>query len=69
VTATLWGTMGECFPKLAAMLKRTAPMTAALTERIGALPALAKLAAQAKEDYGDAYCGGKIEQSLRKVVG
>ena len=28
-----------------------------------------KLAAKAKEDYGDAYCGGQIEASLRKVLG
>ncbi len=41
VTATP-GTMGDRFPKIAAMLKRTAPMTAALTELMGALPALAK---------------------------
>jgi glutathione S-transferase len=29
---------------------------------------LAKLAAQAREEYGDAYCGGRIEASLRKVL-
>jgi len=31
--------------------------------------ALAKLAAKARRDYGDAYCGGQIEASLRKVLG
>jgi glutathione S-transferase len=69
VTATLWSTMTERFRKIGTILKRTAPMTAALTERIAALPPLAALAAKAHADYGDAYCGGKIEASLRKVLG
>jgi glutathione S-transferase len=69
VTATLWSTMTERFGKIDTILKKTAPMTAALTERVAALPPLAKLAAKAREDYGDTYCGGKIEVSLRKVLG
>ncbi|MFT8421277.1 hypothetical protein [Gluconacetobacter dulcium] len=44
------------------------PLTAALTRRVAAIPALAALAARAREDYGDAYCGGQIEASLRKVL-
>jgi glutathione S-transferase len=68
VTATLWSTMTERFKKIGAILKRTAPMTAALSERVSALISLAALAAKAREDYGDAYCGGKIEASLRKVL-
>ena len=43
-------------------------MTAALTRRVADLPPLAKLAAKARQDYGDAYCGGQIEASLRKVL-
>ena len=69
VTATLWGTMADRFPKIGTMLKKTAPRTAALTERISSRPPLARLAAQAKKDYGEAWCGGKIEASLRKVLG
>ncbi|HWA31042.1 MAG TPA: glutathione S-transferase [Rhizomicrobium sp.] len=68
VTATLWGTMSDRFPKLDAMLKKSAPMTAALTKRVAALPPLKKLAAKAREDYGDTWCGGQIEKSLRKVL-
>ncbi len=60
--------MGERFETIAAMLEDTAPMTAALSRRVSALPPLAKLAAQAREDFGDAYCGGQIEASLRKVL-
>jgi hypothetical protein len=29
---------------------------------------LAKLMAEARKDYGDAHCGGKIETSLRMVL-
>jgi glutathione S-transferase len=43
-------------------------MTAALSRRISDLPPLAKLAAKVQRDYGDAYCGGQIEASLRKVL-
>jgi glutathione S-transferase len=68
VTATLWSTMTDRFPKIGTIFKKVAPMTAALTERVAGLPALAKLAAQAKQDYGEVYCGGKIEASLRKVL-
>ena len=43
-------------------------MTAALARRVSELPPLAKLADMARRDYGDAYCGGQIEASLRKVL-
>ena len=44
-------------------------MTAALSRRISELPALAKLAAETRRDYGDAYAGGQIGESMRKVLG
>jgi len=69
VTATLWSTLGGRFPALKTLLEETAPLTAALTARVTALPAQTKLAAKAKRNYGDAYCGGQIEASLRKVLG
>jgi glutathione S-transferase len=69
VTATLWSTMTDRFRKIATILKDAAPMTAALSRRIADLPPLAELAAKAREDYGDAYCGGQIEASLRNVLG
>jgi glutathione S-transferase len=68
VTATLWSTMASRFSKIQAILDTAAPMTAALTQRVADLPPLAKLAAKARKDYGDAYCGGQIEASLRKVL-
>jgi glutathione S-transferase len=69
VTATLWSTMTDRFARLATLLEETAPMTSALSRRVSDLPPLAKLAAKARDDYGDAYCGGQIEASLRKVLG
>ncbi|MEI9931724.1 MAG: glutathione S-transferase [Rhizomicrobium sp.] len=68
VTATLWSTMTDRLKKIGTIFKRTAPMTAALTERIAALPPLVELAEKAHEDYGDFYCRGQIEKSLRKVL-
>ncbi len=68
VTATLWSTMGDRFETIAAMFEEGAPMTAALCKRVSGLPPLAKLSARAKKDYGQAYCGGQIEGSLRKVL-
>jgi glutathione S-transferase len=69
VTGTLWSTMTGRFEAIAQILEDAAPMTAALTRRVVALPPLAELAETARADYGDAYCGGQIEASLRKVAG
>jgi glutathione S-transferase len=69
VTATLWSTMTERFAAIGAILADTAPVTAALTRRVANLPPLVELAAKSTEEYGDAYCGGRIEASLRKVLG
>lgn len=68
VTATLWSTMADRFPRIQAILEDAAPMTAALTRRVSHLPSMASLAARAREEYGEAYCGGQIEASLRKVL-
>src|SRR5690606_32140417 len=69
VTAILWATMTDRFHEVEVILGETAPMTAALTRRVADLPPLAKLAAKAQQDYGNAYCGGQIEASLRRVLG
>ena len=69
VTAILWTTMTDRFRKIEEILEEAAPMTAGLSRRVSALPPLAKLAAKARQDYGNAYCGGQIEASLRKVLG
>jgi glutathione S-transferase len=68
VTATLWSAMAERFPAIAEIFQETAPLTVGLTRRVAHLPALARLAVKARHDYGDVYCGGQIEESLRKVL-
>lgn len=68
VTATLWTTMIERFSRVRTVFEQTAPMTAALCQRVSAVPALADLADKARRDYGDAYCGGQIGASMRRVL-
>jgi glutathione S-transferase len=58
--------MTERFKRIETMLERNAPKTAGLARRVADLPPLAKLAAKAQEDYGESYCGGQIEASLRR---
>jgi len=50
------------------VLDEAAPLTTALSRQVSDLPPLAKLAAKARHDYGDAYCGGEIGASLKKVL-
>ncbi len=68
VTSTLWSTISDRFPPLRTMLDATAPRIAALTRRLQATPRLAALAKRSFDLYGDAYCGGEIEKSLRRVL-
>lgn len=68
VTATLWSTMTDHFPAIAEIFEETAPLTAGLTRRVAGLPVLKKLAATTRKNYGDVWCGGQIEASLRKVL-
>ncbi|MDZ4110418.1 MAG: glutathione S-transferase [Brevundimonas sp.] len=68
VTATLWNTMGDRFHALDEIIRDAAPMTAALSRRVGALPPLAALAERSRSNYGESWSGGKIEASLRKVL-
>ena len=68
VTATLWGTAGEHFPVIGESLDEHAPAVAGLTRRLMAEPALANLAAVSRERFGDRYCGGEIEKSMKRVI-
>lgn len=66
--ATLWGTMTAKLPALRPLLDAEAPAVAALTDRIGALPAQAELRRQSDAAWGEAWCGGEIEASLREAL-
>jgi len=69
LTATLWTTMGDRFPKIAGLIEETVPAIWGLSRRVQALPALDALNQRSFTDFGEAYCGGEIEKSLRSVAG
>lgn len=64
----LWGTMTVKFPSLRPMLDATAPAIAGLSDRIGELPEQAELRTRSDAEYGDEWCSGQIEASLRTVL-
>jgi len=66
--STLWGTMTERLPPLRPLLDATAPALAGLADRIAALPEQAALRARSEAEYGETWCGGEIEASLRDVI-
>lgn len=68
VTAVLWGVMTDKLPGLRPMLAARAPRIAGLAARVLALPPLAELRAQNDARWGDLYCGGQIEASLRDML-
>ena len=64
----LYGNMVRCLPDLEADLRKYAPGVHALCERISSRESLARHVAEHQERYGDLYCGGQIEQSIRDMV-
>ena len=68
VTATLWSTLGDRFPRIAEMLRDEAPLVAGLTERVMATKSMVDLVDWSKARFGDVYCGGQIEASMRRVI-
>jgi glutathione S-transferase len=63
----LWGTMTSRLPALRPILEETAPAVSGLSDRIAALPEQALLHTRDAR-YGDEWCGGRIEASLRAVL-
>jgi glutathione S-transferase len=64
----LWGTMTAKLPSLRPLLDATAPAIAGLSNRIAALPEQVDLRARSDAAYGDDWCSGQIEASLRAVL-
>lgn len=64
----LWGTMTAKLPSLRPMLDATAPGIASLADRIAGLPDQNDLRVRSDAAYGDEWCGGQIEASLRTVL-
>lgn len=68
VAHILWGTMTAKLPRLRPMLDTTAPAIAGLSDRIAGLPEQSDLRARSDAKYGNDWCGGQIEASLRAVL-
>ena len=64
----LFGNMTRCLPPLAADLRQGAPGIDALCKRIVSKPSLASFVADQEQRYGDLYCGGQIERSIRSML-
>lgn len=68
VTSILWGTMTAKLAPLQQMLETHAPAIAGLSDRIAALPSQIELRKNSNAAFGDTWCGGQIEASLRAVI-
>ena len=68
VVYILWGVMTSKLPPLRSLLEATAPTITGLSDRIAQLPEQAQLIVRSDADYGDAWCSGQIEASLRAVL-
>lgn len=68
VTATLWGTMVDKLPGLRPVLQTHAPRVAGLCARIGADARIAELQSDTDRRFGELYCGGQIEASIREML-
>lgn len=69
VTACLWFTMTDKLRALAPMLAQHAPEIAGLASHLAEQESIVQLREKTDEAYGQKYCGGQIEQSLRDVLG
>ena len=64
----LFGNMTRCLPDLDADLLEHAPGIHALCKKIGSGPSVAKYVALHEQQFGKLYCGGQIEESIRKML-
>ena len=64
----LFGNMTRCLPELETDLLAHAPGIHALCQTIGSEPSLAKHVTDEERKYGKLYCGGQIEESIRKML-
>ncbi len=67
-TYALWGTMTRCIHELRADLETHAPNIAALCDRISVRKNISKYLKEKQDIWGNLYCGGQIEKSIRKMI-
>ena len=63
----LFGNMMRCLPELEPDVLKHAPGVHAHCQRIGSTPSLAEYVAGEAQRYGQLYCGGQIEKSIRRM--
>ena len=68
VIFNLFGTMERCLPELSPILRQNAPRVLSLCDRIGALPSMSAFVKNQEELYGNLYCGGSMEESIRAAL-
>lgn len=66
--AALWVTICDTLPRLRDMIEQEAPSVLAFSRRLAESPAIAALRADQRARWGDAWCEGQIEDSLRAVL-
>ncbi|MDZ7711918.1 MAG: glutathione S-transferase [Rhodovibrio sp.] len=64
----LWGVMTAKLPALRPLLDAEAPAVAGLSDRLAQRPEQAELRRSSDAAFGDTWCGGEIEASLRAVL-
>ncbi len=64
----LFGTLIFSFPKLKNDLLKHAPHIANLCKRIEAKPSIKRFLEKQRKEYGNSYCGGQIEASIREML-
>jgi glutathione S-transferase len=64
----LFGNMMRCLPALVPDVLAHAPRIHALCRELAAHPPLAAYVAEQERRYGDLYCGGQIEASIRQML-
>ena len=66
--AALWVTIADLLPQLQDLMTRHAPHVLALSHRIADAPAIRALRSEQAAAWGDVWCSGQIEDSLRTVL-
>ncbi|MEM9270928.1 MAG: glutathione S-transferase [Pseudomonadota bacterium] len=66
--AILWGVMTGKLEGLRPLLDKHAPRVAGFVDRVLALPELSQQREKSDARFGDQYCGGQIEASIREML-
>lgn len=66
--AVLWGVMTTKLPRMAHCLQAHAPLTAQFVRHVLSVPELQRLRHDSDARFGDVYCGGQIEASIRDML-